>query len=95
MYWTQQSEGPCLGGEGDTAMMQIIAGLTGQVVGGRGLYKCTGHNGVQGHVWGRGGYCNDANYYRIDRPGCGGGLYECTGHNGVKGHVWGGGGVPQ
>ena len=53
MYWTQRSEGPCLGGQG---------------------------------------YCNDANYCGIDRPGCGGGSYECTGHNGVKGHVWGAGG---
>ena len=36
-------------------MTQIIAGLTGQVVGGVS-YECTGHNRVKGHVWGwRGG----------------------------------------
>ena len=33
MYWTQRSEGPCLG-EGGTTMMQIITGLTGHIVGG-------------------------------------------------------------
>ena len=58
-------------GEGGTAMMQIIARLTGQVVG-EGLYECTGHNGVKGNVWGGGGYHNNANYCGIDRPGCGG-----------------------
>ena len=95
MYWTQRSEGPCLGGYhndanycridrpscgggfictvhngvkghvlggGGTAMIQIIAGLTGQVVGG---FICTGHNRVKGHVWG--GYHNEANYSGIDK----------------------------
>ena len=31
MYWTQWSEGPCLGGKGGTAMMQIIQGLISNI----------------------------------------------------------------
>ena len=34
MYWTQWSEGPCLGEEGGTTITKIIPGFTGQVVGG-------------------------------------------------------------
>ena len=36
MYCIQQSEGPCL--EGGTAMMPLILGLRGHVVGGRGIF---------------------------------------------------------
>ena len=49
---------------GGTAMMPLILGLRGQVVGGRS-YECTVYNGVKHHVWG--GYHNDANYSGIDR----------------------------
>ena len=75
---------------GGTAMTPLIPGLRGQVVGGGVSYECTVYNRVKGHVWG--GYCNDATYSGIERPGCGGGVfsYECTVYNGVKGHVWGG-----
>ena len=46
-------KGHVWGGGGGTAIMKIILGLTGQVVGGG--FICNGHNGVKGHVWGEEG----------------------------------------
>ena len=77
------------GGRG-TAIMKIILGLTGQVVGGVHIMDTTEWRAMFGE--GRGDH--NKNYSGIDRPGCGGG-FVCNGHNGVKGHVWGRRGGPQ